>query len=206
MKRLGLLVGGLSCVVVCLVCAWGPILAAVASVLPPSPARSFHTLDLLTDVTDMPAGWHVLAGPSPVPRKLDFDAMESGQIQFQRGSYYPIATHEVFRYYNSLAARADLSSVQTVKFASPFFRVEWATPPGWSYKSPIAEDFRFACAPTDEVMGDPDFAGLTDCSSVARYGEFISVFYAPVSKDMMSFGDIERVLRAIDSKMARYLR
>jgi hypothetical protein len=205
MKKLSLLVGSLGCLVVCLVCAWWPILAAVASVLPPSPARSFHTLDLLADVADMPPGWYVLSGPSPVPRKLDFDSIESGDIQFQRGSYYTTAVHEVLRYQNSQAAWLYLRGVEGVNFAS-LSPVEWTSPQGWTYKSLVADDFQFACAPSDKVMDDPDFAGMTDCNAVARYGEFISVFSAPVSKDLMSFSDVERVLRAIDARMAIFVK
>jgi len=41
---------------------------------------------------------------------------------------------------------------------------------------------------------------------MARYDEYISVFDTIMSPEYMTLNDLEKVLRAIDERMARYLK
>ena len=110
------------------------------------------------------------------------------------------AYHDVFRYRNEV----DAAIVFHGDFAGREFPewdmiTPWAEPEEWSYESPVADRFKFGC-------GEMDILGrFWRCKAVAQYDEYISVFGTDLSLDYMTLADLQRILVALDERMALYL-
>jgi hypothetical protein len=164
--------------------------------------------DLMSDVSAFPQNWRLCLGPVHLPKRVhaehgeremlmvDFDADGMG------GRHYG-AYHRVFRYRNGLDA--------TMVFYLDFYRGEflpwhmvtgWAVPQEWSYESLVADRFRFACGEVEmSPLGPPTW----ECTAVAQYDEYVSVFHTDLAAEYMTLEDIERILAAIDDRMALHL-
>ncbi len=154
---------------------------------PPVAAR-----DVLLEVTDLPAGWRAGDVYTIRPGSAASEGDEALELEFggpgspgqQDG-----AVHRIYRFKNvSLAARAYPRMQRSILF---FLEADddRRHPPDWSYRSPLADDWRFACA-------------SYGCGVIARYDEFISVFSARLTTSSMTAEAWEAVLRAIDRRMA----
>ena len=110
----------------------------------------------------------------------------------------------VFRYRNELeAATAFDSDFLEREFLPPWYMITpWAVPEQWSYESPVAHPFKFACGEVDmDGLGPPQW----ECTAVAQYDEYISVFTTDLSPEYMTLEDMERIQVAIDERMGLYL-
>jgi hypothetical protein len=116
-------------------------ISACGTPIPATPVRSFTTMDLLIDLSDMPEGWEVSKN-SP-SRILDYlagrdpaTADDASRIVFLASPYVPLhqAAHDVYRFKTLAVAKHVYES---------FDRGE--TPPGWTYQSPVAEESKFLC-------------------------------------------------------------
>jgi hypothetical protein len=187
-----------------LLCAW-PALACFCSVIyatytwPVARKAAPDMKHLVVDVSAFPQGWKVEFGPShPPPGKQLEDEIEGVYVQFVADDSGATATHAVLKYQNGLQAAVSF-------FTSDEFRNRdsmvgpWAVPQDWSYTSLTADRFRFGCAEI-EVLGRSSI-----CHAVAQYDEYVSVFRIRVSSESMPLEDLERILRAIDERMARQL-
>ena len=72
---------------------------------------------------------------------------------------------------------------------------DWYVPSEFSYESPIADHYRFGCS-----IHQP--SGFQTCQMAAQYGVYVMRFYAGMSL-MMTYEDLERILREIDNKVER---
>ncbi len=160
----------------------------------PAPERLFTTRDLLIGVSDMPPGWKVGYGPG---KGRDYISPQDGsEIGFYVNDDVPpgrnTAGHDVYRYRSIKAAKSVYNDlVLPGQVGRP--------PVGWAYQSPIADQSYFACY---------DYEGREPypfCEWSARYEEYVVVFSSWLIPGYMSLEDMERVVRAIDARMATYL-
>lgn len=198
----------LGCAVLLLICAaLGGCLWVYTA--PQKRAQAINIRELLVDPSVFPPGWEI-AEEYPVPEKAlieDYSAGE-GYMRFvvPEGSQKPwgsSAVHMMFRYRNHWqAAKAFYLDKFSAFYAYfPDATSRWEKPEGWTYRSPIADRFRFAC---QHFYNKDEGRGMR-CSALAQYDEFISVFMAEFLLDKMSLRDIERILRSIDEQIASRL-
>lgn len=176
---------------------------------PQKRARAINIRELLVDPSVFPPGWEI-AEEEPVPEKAlieDYHAGE-GYTRFvvPEGSQQPwssSAVHMIFRYPNRWQAATAFYLDRFSAFYAyfPDATSRWEKPEGWTYRSPSADRFRFAC----QHFYDKDKGQGMRCSALAQYDEFISVFMAHFLLDKMSLWDIERILRSIDERIASHL-
>lgn len=162
-------------------------------------AQPVDMYDLMVDISTFPQGWEVEFGPShPPPRKHLRGETEGLYLQFDARGFDAGAMHVVCRYKNDV--QATVSFYVDNEFPKRDTVITpWAVPEEWSYESPIADRFKFACA--ELVILDR----FQSCKAVAQYDEYISVFRTHVSPEYMTLEDVERILKAIDERMALYL-
>ena len=156
--------------------------------------------DLLMDVSDFPQeGWNQGVGPAPKPERERGEAeaiyAEFWHASFERG--IGGTWHDVYRYRNEVEAGANFLRHG---FLNRHIITSWSRPKQWSYDSPIADRYKFACAEVD-IFGHSCWT----CQVVAQYDEYISVFHTRLSQDYMTLEDLERILVAIDERMVLYL-
>ena len=172
----------------------GMFLPGCTGQIPPTPVRSFSTMDLLIDLSDMPEGWRV-AENSP-SRILDYltgrdpaTAAKASRILFLTEVNDPwySAAHDVYRFKTCATAKY-VYEEQTLG----------ETPADWTYHSSCAEGSKLLC----RHLGH---AGLIYCEWFAYYDEYYVEFSAALVPGKMTLTDVERIVQVIDSKMARYL-
>ena len=162
--------------------------------------------DLMIDASVFPENWHVCIGPTPPPEHI---RSERGELEFLLVGFCPEgfeqgiggAQHAVFRYAPGLdVAIAYYYEFSRREFSNRYMITPYAIPEEWSYHSAVADRFRFACAELEPFgLARP----MRTCTGVAQYDEYISVFGAHMSH--MTLEDMERILVAIDERMAFYL-
>ncbi len=162
--------------------------------------------DLMIDASVFPEKWDVCIGPVPPPEHI---GSERGEIEFLYVGFCPEgfeqgiggAEHDVFRYGRGLdVAIAYYVDFSRREFSNRYTMTPYAIPQEWSYRSPVAQRFKFACAEVEPFGAD---GAVLSCTALAQYDEYISVFGANMSH--MTLEDTERILVAIDERMALYL-
>ena len=195
----------LNCVGLLFACMVLATLCTVVSVWPKTRTRPVDMHDLMVDVSVFPQGWYVFFGPVTIPERARRGERESLYVVFYPEGFesgIDGAHHEVYRYRNETDA--------AIAFYSDFLGNEfpnlrdamitpWAVPEEWSYESSTADRFKFACAELDILRR------FRDCTAVAQYEEYISVFSTDVSPEYMTLEDLGGILKAIDERMALYL-
>jgi hypothetical protein len=159
---------------------------------PRAPQRSFTPEDLLVDQNVIPSVWETFG--LVFPAGDDLCTTECASIQFGvAGRDLPIQTeHAVYRYLSVGIAQRTFEKVYLPRAG----RLE--SPSEWTYTSPAADRSFFGCY---------DWAGRATpvCEWAACYEEYIVVFWVRVTPGEVSLVDIERVVEAIDERMATYL-
>jgi hypothetical protein len=192
---------GLGCGVLVCACA---VLTAVRPNTKRTQPVDMH--DLMLDASVFPEDWAVCIGPVPPPEHI---GSERGEIEFLYVGFCPQgfeqgiggAEHDVFRYGRGLdVAIAYYLDFSRREFSDRYTITPYAIPQDWSYHSAVADRFRFACA---ELRPFGAGGSVLSCKALAQYDEYISVFGAHMSH--MTLEDMERILVAIDDKMALYL-
>ncbi len=167
---------------------------ALPSLLPPTirtPAVDMR--DLMLDAAALPPGWRVVRGPEPLPKRSWGD--ENLSVGFQAPGEKGFAYHYVFKFRNAASAMYGHFWILRIGHLLPVGWEARQIPAEWTYQSPLADDWQFGCV---------DYSVTTSCGAIARYNEYISVFETSMSS--MTLEDLEHVLRAIDERMARYLK
>ena len=157
-----------------------------------APQRSFTPENLLIGQDTIPA-W--VAGAPYFPGIDDLCTTECAAIQFwapQGGYPGALATHFVYRYRTSGIAQRTFDYVFLAQVRS------YETVDEWDYQSSIAEASSFGCHSMAGNVGQA-------CIWGGRYEEYIVVFITRLVPGEMTLTDIERVVEAIDTKMADYL-
>lgn len=177
---------------------WTVIIPAIAGVLlagcdllETAPERSFTTKELLIGLSEMPPGWTVSNGPTKL--KDDVSSKDASIVVFQAdtSAIRRGAMQRAYRYRSSSGAKRMYEEyIRPGQFGT--------TPPEWTYQSPVADQSYFACY---------DYEGREplNCEWSGRYEEYVVAFGSWIIPDRMSLQDMERVVRAIDARMAQYL-
>jgi hypothetical protein len=188
----------LGCGLILLLLCGAPALALALPALLPRAERVPPVVlnDLLVDASAFPGEWGVGEGPGRARPPRDLSLGEDGAVIWlvPRGRL-AFAHQQVMRFRNATAA---VYGFQQLRYFSGIFPDDPRVPPGWSYRSPSAGDWTFACA--------NDGARVAWCLAIARYDEFVSVFVAHGEPDGLALAEMERVLRAIDARMDAQLR
>ncbi|MGB3904695.1 MAG: hypothetical protein WBB22_07210 [Anaerolineae bacterium] len=185
-----------------------PMALCVASVWPTTRTPPVDMYELTIDLSAFPEAWLLGFGPVHPPGRAQG---ERGEREMVMVDFYPeshdlgirAAYHRVFRYRNELdAAIVYYADFRGGQFLPWHMITPWAVPEEWAYESVVADRLKFACG---EVDMSPLAAPRWDCKAVAQYDEFISVFATELSPDYMTLEDLERILVAIDERMAFHL-
>jgi hypothetical protein len=177
------------------------VLWQLPTLLPPSKRATVPIRDLLVDAAVFPTDWQVVRGPEPEPDGDELDWGEENLIislepQNDRGFAY----HRVMKFRNDVSALYGQIGIQRQGLLLSSGQGLTVTPAGWSYVSPIADDWRFACVDYGVVNGNAMW-----CTVLARYDEYISIFSTVMSPEHMTAKDLEDILRAIDDRFLQYL-
>ena len=166
---------------------------------------------LIDDLSVFPAGWSITSGPFSarhLPHVLqDQGAIDFADIQFapsnrtQRTAvqivwnfgYRLNATLEFYRFYRRFRPSGPILSKEEMG--------------GWSYHSEVANRFQLYCEVVEPIPEAHIEGGWISCVAIGQYGEFISLFSTPIGAEYnMTTEDLERILEAIDERIARYVK
>lgn len=78
------------------------------------------------------------------------------------------------------------------------FNSPWIVPAELSYQSSVAGQYYYACSTFE---GQP----WPGCAYVAQYGEYTVHFQTSMLPNLMTYPDLENVLRAIDERMKDHI-
>jgi hypothetical protein len=198
--------GPIACLVPLTLCA---ALSAACVLVLALPGGGGHAVDprlLLADVSWFPTGTRVWQGPEAIPLELDFQSESNSSISFLPPQAPVLASHNVFRFRNAAIAILMYRSITGVEYRDFDTLEGWNVPLQWDYKSAIADQFEFRCARSAALPSPSPPSPLVQCSAVARYGDFVSVFSSPVIPGAVSLSDVQNILQMIDARMAEYLK
>lgn len=170
----------------------------LAGCLVEPPVRSFRIQELLLDPSWFPPSWKVASGPkSAIQNRRQIDgAYLSLEVQ---EPILLVAQHEIFRYHSKQEANNEFIRQMPEEFFQATVVVPWQIPSELPYTSPVAEQFRFACAVIN-LKGQTLL-----CDAFGQYDEYISTFSVAMDPRHITFADLERILKSIDDRMAYYL-
>lgn len=157
--------------------------------------------DLVVDVSCFPQGWYSWVGPYQIPDSEKGEE-ESVYVEFH---HEEVATdvvgagQRVFRYANERNSGAAFPELVQHYFLSWYMATPWAPPEDWTYQSGVADRFEFACGEVALLRR------YWRCQAVAQYDEYISVLFAELHPEYMTLGDVERLVAAVDARMALHL-
>lgn len=173
----------------------------LASTVQTSRGKPVDLRDLLVDGSAFPEDWVTIEGPQPQDYEENRNSEEDLFVVLRTNPPHAGARHEVYRYKNDLEALLLFYVTRAADFfSSEDRRSAWQAPSGWTYRSPLASEFEFACA-------DFDYSGLsTKCVARARYGEFVSIFDMSQPLGSVNLQDPERILQDIDARMEKNLK
>jgi hypothetical protein len=172
---------------------------------PPPGERTSGIMKRLVDTSVFPAGWFEV-GPTEIDKIWLVDTFEDAattEIRIEDRDGYPgafVAKHSLYRYPTEQQAAAAYrveESRQFIEHEDNEYYTPWEVPAGLPYRSPVADQFRFACQ-TFFSRGGPEVA----CKAMGRYGSYLSVFKTVVHEGHLTYDELGRILRAIDEQMA----
>lgn len=163
-----------------------------------SPA--FPIEELLLDESVFPEGWHA---EQPFDPEQWLPAQQIA-LFYKDGCPGRIvaALLEVYRFSDGpRCAAAGYQKEIPTWFAPREGRGPWRIPAELPYQSAVADQFRFGCS---------TYRGSSDqvCRAMGQYDEYVLRFQTHVDHEhpeCMSFADLDRILGAIDERMAFYL-
>jgi len=168
---------------------------------PPPP---FPNEELLLDGSAFPEGWSAYEGFSNPREWLPADQIGRHYVRHDCPRYSLLASHSVYRFFEG--ENSAIGGYQ--RCANSWFAPEedweaWAVPAELPYHSPVADEYRFNCH-------GPEGENAWVCQAVGRYNEYVvrllvDMDSEPEYPECMSFADLERILVAIDERMAQYL-
>lgn len=160
---------------------------------PRAPQRSFKLEDLLIDQEVIPSVWKDKWGPL-YQLGDDLCTTECVTIRFGVSSrdLHIQATQDVYRYLSTGIARRTFEKVYLPS------KVYLEAAEEWTYQSTVAEQSHFGCY--DDGRSTPI------CQWAGQYEEYIVVFWTRMTPGEVTLADIEKAVRAIDERMALYLK
>ena len=176
----------------------------------PTPkVRDFALRELFIDLTTLSPDCRIYEGPMPLSYEENAGAEEALFAWFH--CYHPPeppdgGMYAIYRFRDSQTAAKRYRNLAAGWW---FYNADRVTPyevPDWmQYRSPVANQFRFACA--DFYGGYPKVRSER-CVAVGQYEEYVAAFSISISPPE-SMGDhamlLEQILQAIDERMAHFL-
>lgn len=166
--------------------------------------------ELFVDPSAFPTRWAIDKELYPIPEMAlveDYHAEEGYLRVLIPEGFKPQddlwASHMILRYHNRWEAAVAFSLNWPGAFYAYFPDAvsEWKEPEDWDYSSTVADRFRFACVHFKDARGHK-----TQCTAMAQYDEFISVFEIHLPPNVITLEDVKRILQIIDKRMANYLK
>lgn len=157
---------------------------------PPCPIEN-----LMIDESLFSGGWSQMGPPdkSGAPIRWGVDKLGVGFITQENG----VANQVVHQGRNPEHTEKGYFDLVDSWFDSREDETAWYVPPEFNYEGPIANHYRFGCR--THVP-----SGVQSCLMVGQYGVYLTQFYTDMSP-IMTYRDLERILRTIDNKMAQCL-
>jgi len=161
------------------------------------PERPFEIEQLLIDDSFFPSGWAIdPEGPFVPPQAPlgGYNSIERIGLNFyvQNG----VAIEDIHRFRSKDESAEEFKRWQETRFSQREIDTPWTVPRELPYRSLVADQFYFACAQE---------GGTPMCRFLGQYEEYLVLFNTQMSPRSMSYTDVERILRAIDERMAHYL-
>jgi hypothetical protein len=156
----------------------------------------------VVEASAFPEGWDLELPPHPYDlpgRVLPGNAQEGISVSLRREGSSARANHRLLRYQSEQQAAKEYRRQQAGEFFSAGRLTPWEIPAGLSYNSPLANQYRLACA---DITAAHQFRV---CIAMGQYGNYLSVFSTWVSPEFMTYADLERLLRGIDERMTHCL-
>jgi len=151
---------------------------------------------LLVDETVFPPGWEQQGPPSSKGAPVSFGVERRG-VSFSTRSR-GVAVQHVYRGTDARATSEAYSDFMS-DFAVREGETEWVLPPGLTFESSLADQFRVGCS-TDRG------SGVQRCQFIAQYQAYLVRFHTYMSPDLMNFDDLERVLRDVDRRAGECMK
>lgn len=168
------------------------------------PPPAFANEELLLDESSFPEGWQANEWTYNPRERLPADQTGRSYTRHDCPRYSVSASHSAYRFFEGAnSAVGAYQQYVPIWFAPREGWEPWTVPAELPYQSTVADEFHFGCR---TEQGD----GAQFCQAVGRYDEYIVRFHIhmdsePEYPDCMSFADLERILVAIDDRMAFYL-
>jgi hypothetical protein len=160
----------------------------------PVPTPAFLIEELLLDESAFPEGWGQQGTPSYKQAPSVLGVERTGVTFINR----VIAVHQVYRFSTAERAGSKYASEADSWFSPREGWGPWSVPAELPYQSPVADQFRFACYTEQQT-------GRQACQAVGQYEQYLVRFHTFMWPETMTFADLERILVAIDERMAFYL-
>jgi len=167
----------------------------------PAPPRPFSTLDLLIRPNEVNPQWEVIAVPAAIRCSLR-DFLYCLEASTTEARHDNTTTDHIVAQFESPrdAARAyrdrGLAHDTLGEYAST-----WSAPAGFTYVSPIADQFRAMCETTRGMPPD-----LALCVVEARYEEYFSIVFYTGPSRQTAVEEMEMLARAVDAVMETHLK
>jgi len=174
----------------------------------PTPkVRDFALRELFIDLTTLSPDCRIYEGPMPLSYEENAGAEEALFAWFH--CYHPPdppdgGMYAIYRFRDSQTAAKRYRRDLLGWFPRANRITPYVTPDWMQYQSPVADQFRFACADSK------GYTGLLSrqCVAIGQYEEYVSAFSLDASppESMAEYTVLlEQILRAIDERMAHFL-
>lgn len=160
-------------------------------------ARNFPIEALLIDAEAFPDRWKQDPSTPSRPASAPLDGKSS--IERSEVFFYirnGVAFEEAERFQCTQQAADEFQSWKDREFAERKYSYGWTPPSELPYQSPIADQYYLACG---------NESGIQMCRAIGQYQEYLVLFNTHMAPSIMTYADLERILRAIDDRMTTYL-
>jgi len=166
------------------------------------PPPAFPVEELLLDESTFPEGWHAHRDSYDPEDRLPAEQIALGLHINGCGPYSLGAGQYVYRFFDGAEEAATAYRTESALwFSAREGWGPWGTPPELPYESPVADQFRLACC-ADQTSSQ------RFCQAVGQYEEYVvllDVDMNPEYPECMDFNDLERIVAAVDDRMASHL-
>ena len=165
------------------------------------PPPAFPIEELLLDESVFPEGWQAGERTFDPRQRLPAEQIALGFYIHWCPDASLSAGHQVYRFFDGPRCAALGYQKEIPGWFAPWEETgPWIVPAELPYQSPLADQFRFNCSTHQR--------GGQTCQAVGQYEEYVIRFQTSIDREhpeCMSFTDLERILIAIDERMAFYL-
>lgn len=162
-----------------------------------APDRDVSLERLLLDVSSFPVGWKYDPSGPDAPAGSPFnDNRPNGALEVFFYGHNSNAVQEVDRFACTRGAYREYSEGKA-RYPQPSVPADgWSAANELPYQSPVADQFYLTCGYE---------RANTMCRALWQYQEYYVLFSLRLQPDLMSYADLERILQAVDDRLAQYL-